>query len=229
MDSTHFSYTVPLHSRLLRPILRPIFRGIFHILSRVRVFGKENVPRGGSYIVAFNHVSLFDPPLMVAFWPVALEAAGASDLWSRPGQNILVRLYSGIPVYRGQYNRKMFQATVDVLKAGRPLLIAPEGGRSHTPGMHRGLPGVAYITEIARVPVIPVGVVGATDDFFTIAIRGKRPTIEMNIGIPFHLPPLDSLGMKRQAARQHNTDLIMEQIAALLPQEYHGVYAKGVG
>lgn len=225
MEKSPSNYTVPLHNRLLRLILRPVFRGIFHILSRVRVNGLENVPKGEAYLIAFNHVSLFDPPLLVAFWPEAPEAAGASDLWSRPGQNVLVRMYGGIQVHRGQYDRKLFQDALSVLEAGRPLVIAPEGGRSHTPGMRRGLPGIAYITDLAGVPVIPVGVVGATDDFFTVAIRGKRPTVEMNIGKPLHLPRLSSMGMKRQDARQHNTDLIMGHIAELLPIEYRGVYA----
>lgn len=218
-------YSVPLYNRILRSIFRPIFRGIFHLISHVRITGLENVPKSGAYLIAINHVSIFEPPLMLAFWPTAPEAAGAVDIWSRPGQSILARIYGGIPVHRGQYDRKLLDTLLDVLESGRPLLIAPEGGRSHVPGMRRALPGVAHIIDKAKVPVIPVGVVGSTDDFLEKGLRGKRPTIEMRIGKPIHLPLLEGKGEARREARQRNVDHIMTHIAALLPPEYHGVYA----
>ena len=77
-------YRVPLRNRLARQILKPIFQGLFHVLARIRVTGTENVPFGRPYLVAFNHISTFDPPLVLAFWPEMLEVMGAVDLWSRP-------------------------------------------------------------------------------------------------------------------------------------------------
>jgi 1-acyl-sn-glycerol-3-phosphate acyltransferase len=219
------AYTLPIHTVILRAVLRSVFRGVFHLLSRVRITGRENVPRSGAYVIAINHVSLFDPPFLMAFWPKAPEAVGAVDIWSRPGQNLLARLYGGIPVHRGQYDRKLVDTTVGALLSGRPLAIAPEGGRSHTPGMRRALPGAAYIIDLAQVPVVPVGIVGATDDFLARAMRGKRPTIEMHIGSPVRLPPIEGKGEARRLARQRNADRIMSHIADLLPPEYRGVYA----
>ncbi|MBN1148607.1 MAG: 1-acyl-sn-glycerol-3-phosphate acyltransferase [Anaerolineales bacterium] len=220
-------YSVPLHTRILRTVLRPIFRGIFHILSRVRITGRENVPQGGAYLIAINHVSLYEAPFILAFWPVTPEAVGAVDIWSRPGQSILARIYGGIPVHRGEYDRSLVETMKSVLESGRPILIAPEGGRSHTPGMRRGLPGAAFVVEQAATPVVPVGIAGATDDFLALALRGKRPVIEMHIGKPMRLRPVEGKGQARREARQRNADRIMFQIAALLPPEYRGVYAEG--
>jgi 1-acyl-sn-glycerol-3-phosphate acyltransferase len=220
-------YRVPLHTRLWRAILRPIFRGVFHLLSRVHLSGKENVPKSGAYLIAINHVSTYDPPFVLAFWPTAPEAAGAVDIWSRRGQSILARLYGGIPVHRGEYDRRLIETLMSVLKAGRPLLIAPEGGRSHTPGMQRALPGVAHLIDKADAPVVPVGIVGAADDFLDRALHGQRPQVEMRIGKPVYLPPVEGMGAARRAARQRNADLVMKHIAALLPPEYHGVYTEG--
>jgi 1-acyl-sn-glycerol-3-phosphate acyltransferase len=84
--------------------------------------------------------------------------------------------------------------------------------------------GVAFMLEQANVPVVPVGVIGTTDDFFQRAIRGERPTLEMRIGKPLRLPPLVEKGEARRAARQRNTDWLMNHIAGLLPEEYRGVY-----
>jgi 1-acyl-sn-glycerol-3-phosphate acyltransferase len=218
------TYQVPYKNRLARAFLRPIFRGIFHVLARIRITGKENVPAEGAYLIAMNHVSTYDPPLVVAFWPQCPEVVGAVEIWSRPGQGVLARMFGGIPVHRGQYDRRLIDTMVAALNSGRPLLIAPEGGRSHTPGLRLGLPGVAHAMDQARVPVIPVGIVGTTDDFFSRAIHGNRPLLEMNIGKPMILPPIEGSGEKRRLARQRNVALIMHQIAALLPEEYRGVY-----
>lgn len=218
-------YGLPIRIRLARWILRPVFRGIFRLISRVNISGVENVPRQGGYLIAANHVSLFDPPLVLAFWPTEPEAAGAVDIWQRPGQSLLVRLYGTIPVHRGEYDRYLMKTVQAALLSGRPLMIMPEGGRSHAPGMRRAAPGVAYIIEKTGVPVVPVGVVGTTDDFFQRAMRREQPPVDMIIGPPIQLPMVDGKGEARRRTRQENADLIMIHIAALLPPSYQGVYA----
>lgn len=220
------SYLVPRRIHLFRALFRPVFRGIFHLLSQVQIDGLENVPRQGAYLIAINHVSLFEPPFILAYWPVAPEAVGAVDIWKRPGQAALARLYGGIPVHRGEYDRSLLDTMIAALYSGRPLLIAPEGGRSHTPGMRLALAGVAYVVEKAGVPVVPVGISGATDDFLSRGLRGKRPKLTMRIGPPLRLPPSEGKGSARHLSRQQNVDCIMEHIARLLPAEYHGVYGQ---
>ncbi len=208
-----------------RPFVRVVLGVLFHILGRVEVTGKENVPMGKPYIVAINHVSLFDPPLAGVFWPEQLEAMGAVDVWSRPGQGLLARMWGGIPVHRGEYDRTLFDTVLAVLRSGYPLLIAPEGGRSHAPGLRVAKPGIAYIAEQSGMPVIPVGIVGTTDDYLKKALKGKRPLVQMHIGKPIMLQPSEAKGAERRDARQRNTDLVMRQIAGLLPENYRGVYA----
>ncbi len=219
------SYHVPIFNRLARKILRPIFRALFHLLSSIQIWGLENVPKGGAYLVAINHISLFEAPFVAAFWPRELEAMGAVEVWKRKGQNILARLYHGIQVHRGQYDRQVMEQALAILASGRPLLIAPEGGRTHQPGLRRAFPGIAYLVERTGVAVVPVGIVGSTDDFLQRALRLKRPKLEMNIGKPLHLPPNLAKGEARRQARQLNADRVMMEIAALLPPDYRGFYA----
>ena len=219
------AYSVPFQYQLSRPTIRVVFRLIFHILGRVKIVGKENVPYGKPYVVAMNHISIFDPPMIGAFWPEQLEIVGASDVFEKPGQGQILKLYGVIPVHRGEYDRALMMRVIDVINAGYPLLIAPEGGRSHVTAMRRALPGVAYIVEKTNVPVMPVGLVGTTDDFWQRAKRGERPNLEMRIGKPIELPVLTEKGAARREARQRNADLVMQHIAGLLPEEYRGVYA----
>ena len=220
------TYHVPLRLRLSRPFAKSVFRLIFHGLANIKVCGRENIPYGKPYVVAMNHVSIFDPPFVGAFWPEALEIIGAADVFDKPGQGQVLKLYGVIPVHRGDYDRALLTKIVQIIKSGLPLLIAPEGGRSHTPAMRRAKSGVAYIIEQTNVPVMPVGLVGTTEDFWQRAKRGERPTLEMRIGKPITLPEITTKGNERHAARQYNADLVMRHLAGLLPDAYRGVYAE---
>ena len=219
------TYSVPFRFRLSRPIIKATFRLIFHILGRVKVTGKEHIPYGKPYVVAMNHISIFDPPFAASFWPENMEIVGASDVFEKPFQGEILKLYGVIPVHRGEYDRALMQRVITAINAGYPLLIAPEGGRSHVTAMRRAQPGVAYIVEKTNVPVVPVGIVGTTDDFWQRSKRGERPQLEMRIGKPISLPALTEKGAARREARQRNADLVLQYLAGLLPENYRGVYA----
>ena len=218
-------YRVPFHIQFNRIYLRFGIRTLFKIMGRVKVVGRENVPLGKPYVIAINHISIFDPPLTVSFWPEEPEVIGAADVFEKKGQGTILSLYGVIPVHRGDYDRALLEKILAIIKSGRPLVIAPEGGRSHEPAMRRAMPGVGYIIEHTQVPVIPVGLVGTLDDFWQRAKRGEKPLLEMRIGKPIIFPPITQKGAERREVRQHNADLVMRYIAGLLPEEYHGVYA----
>ncbi len=219
-------YHIPIGVKIARPIIKTLLRTIFYTLSPITIEGKENIPFGKPYIVAMNHVSLYDPPFITSFWPEMLEVIGAQSAFEAPGQKELLTSYGVIPVHRGNYDRALLDKLFRAINSGRPLLIAPEGGRSHETAMRRAKPGVAYIFEKARVPIIPVGIIGTTSDYWRHAIRGKRPPLTLRIGPPLNLPPLISKGKDRHASRQRNADLVMSHIARLLPEEYRGVYTE---
>ena len=207
-----------------RKLLKFIFRPIFRILFRIQVSGLENVPTGTAYVIAANHVSLFEPPLLLAFWPEYPEVVAGHDVWDRPGQNLFAKGYGAIPVRRGEYDRQVIDRMLSVLETDRPMLIFPEGGRSHHLGMRRAMPGVAYLIDKAEAPVVPVAVEGTRDDLFKDVLRGRRPQLELHIGQAFRLPKIQAKGESRREARQLYADEVMLKIAAMLPEEYHGVY-----
>jgi 1-acyl-sn-glycerol-3-phosphate acyltransferase len=219
------SYKIPLHIKIKRVFLLSAFRMLYRTLGRVKVTGQENVPIGTPYVIAMNHISIFDPPLVVSFWPEKPEVIGAADVFEKKGQGLILSIYGVIPVQRGGYDRVLLEKILAILKVGRSLVIAPEGARSHVPAMKRAMPGIGYIIEHAQVPVIPVGLVGTTDDFWRRSMRGEKPQLEMHIGKPIIFPAVTEKGTKRREARQQNADLVMCHIAGLLPEEYHGVYA----
>jgi 1-acyl-sn-glycerol-3-phosphate acyltransferase len=222
------NYQIPLGLKLRRPLVKGAIRWLFKSFSAVRVTGLTNIPRGQPYVVAINHISIFDPPLVLSLWPEMLEAIGASNAFERPFEGELLRLYGVIPVHRGEYDRVLIDTILAVLRSGRPLMIAPEGTRSHGHGLRGAKPGVGYILDEAGVPVLPVGLVGTTEDFLKRALHLQRPLLEMRIGAPFTLPPITGAGAARRVARQTNADLVMQHVAGLLPRAYRGVYADSV-
>ena len=218
-------YRVPLHIRINRRFLRLFFRGLFHLLGKVELYGMDKIPKHNKYVIAFNHVSLVEIPFIGAFWPKIVEIIGATVVWGRPGVAIVARMWEGIKVKRTEFDREVFRKVKMVIDAGFPLMISPEGTRSHTPGLARGKPGVAYIIDKTKVPVLPVAVVGNTIDFLHQGIRGKRPTIQMFVGDLINMPLLTGRGKERRDMRQRNTDIIMARIAEMLPESYQGVYS----
>ncbi len=224
MRDKQLEFKIPLRVRLFRWIFRPLFRLLFYVISEVHISGIENIPDGGTYIIVINHISIVEPPFVIAFWPIAPEAVGAKEIWERKGQSSLAKFYGGIQVKRGEFDRQLIEKMIAVVQSGHPLLIAPEGGRSHTPGMRRGYPGAAYLADRSNVPVLPVGVIGSTEDFLSRAFRFERPILEMKIGEIISLPRIQGKGEQRRNELQANTDLIMYQLAELLPSSYQGVY-----
>ncbi len=218
------TYHLPWWIRFNRLLLRPAFRALFHLLGKVELFGMENIPDHNQYVIVFNHVSMVEIPLIAAFWPRDVEIIGADVVWERRGVHIIAKLWSAVRVHRTEFDREVFNQISKVFASGRTLMISPEGTRSHTPGLARGKPGVAYIIDTADVDIVPVGVVGNTMEFLSQGLKGKRPVIQMYVGEPFHLPPLVGKGAERRALRQYNTDYIMAKVAALLPESYRGVY-----
>ncbi len=223
-DRAPMPVVLPLRVRLFRAFARPAFRLIFHLLCRVRIEGQENIPKAGGYIVSSNHLSIIDPPFVVAFWPRALEAAGAVDILARPFQGDLMRWYGGMAVHRGEADRTLLEETIRRLKSGMPVFMDPEGRRSHVAGMQSAHPGVAYLAARAGVPVVPVGITGAEEAIGRWR-RLRRGDLRMIIGKPLALAPVNLRTAERRAGLRANTEAIMRAIAALLPEKYRGIYA----
>lgn len=217
-------YTVSTVQKVKRLILRGFVRILMKLLFKVKITGNENIPSEGAYVIASNHVSHYEPALVLAFWPLIPEALAGHDVWDRRNTGIFPRIFGAIPVRRGEYDRLVIETTLKVLASGKPLYLAPEGGRSNTPGMRRAKPGVAYLVDRAKVPVLPVAVLGTRNDSLNEALKFKRPKMEMRIGVPFMISEITGKGEDRRVARQQSADEVMLRIAEMLPEEYHGAY-----
>ncbi len=222
-------FKVSLRIKIQRSLMRGILGTLMRILFKIKFEGFENIPETGPYLIAYNHTSLIEPPLLLAFWPTHPEALSGHDVWDRPGQGLIVKLYRATPVKRGQFDRQVFKTMSAQLKAGRPIAIAPEGGQSSSAQMRQAHSGIAYMIEKMNVPIIPVAIAGSYKGILKDAFRGKRPPLVYRVGEIFSLPKISGKGQDKRDARQKNADEVMIRIARMLPESYHGYYSGKIG
>ncbi|PWH18898.1 MAG: 1-acyl-sn-glycerol-3-phosphate acyltransferase [Anaerolineae bacterium] len=203
--------------------IRSIFRFLFHLLTHVEVIGVEKVPLQGGCILATNHLSRLDPPLLFMLIERDDLTALVADKYKKyPFIPWLVNTLRGIWIHREEADFRALKDACRYLEQGGMLGIAPEGTRSRTKGLLPGKPGVAYLADKARVPIVPVAISGTEGAIFKI-LSFRRPKIRVVFGDPIQFPPIDR--SKRDEMLQRNTDEILCRIAALLPEGYRGVYA----
>lgn len=207
----------------LQKILCLLFRVLFALLTRVKVDGLGNLPSQGGYILAANHLSVVEVPLLYCLiGRKDITGLVAKKHQKNPLFRWLVNSMGGIWLNREEADARAIRAAREHLRSGGVLGISPEGTRSPTGALIPAKTGVAYLAAQADVPILPVGVVGTwkiTRKILTL----QRPEILVNIGQPFRLPPVPR--EQRAQALRSNTEEIMSRIAVLLPPEYRGVYA----
>ena len=204
---------------------RLIIRLMFGLIARIHVHGMENVPRSGAYIASSNHVGRLDAPLVYLLLDRKDVVMMVAEKYQRYAiYRWFVRRLDAIWVDRFNADLGALRTTLNRLKQGAVLVVAPEGTRSKDGKLQPGHAGASYLAAKSGVPVVPVGVVGTYDRQVVARLRKfRRLDIDIYIGKPFILPPIK--GRDREAILQEYTDEIMCQVAALLPQESRGAYA----
>jgi 1-acyl-sn-glycerol-3-phosphate acyltransferase len=208
-------------------VLGPVLK----LLFRPWVKGLDNVPASGAAILASNHLSFSDSIFMPLMVPRPVAFLAKLEYFTGTGFKgrltaAFFRLTNQLPMDRsgGAASEQSLNAGRDVLENGSLLGIYPEGTRSPDGRLYRGKVGVARLALQARVPVIPVAMIG-TDKVQPI---GKRVPNIRRIGMIFG-EPLDFsryYGMEDDRLIQRSvTDEIMYELMRLSGQEYVDEYA----
>ncbi len=183
-------------------------RNLIHILARVlwrtNAVGAQNVPRSGPLIIACNHISFLDPPVMGSFAPRQISYMAKKELFEIPVFGAAIRAVGAYPVDREGSAAAAIKRSVEVLRRGGCIGIFPEGGRNKD-GVKEARQGVALLASLGKAPVVPAAIIGSEH-------ANRLGKIKVAFG------PAIALPQDRKATREDLakfTDEVMSAIRAL--------------
>ena len=207
---------------LLRGLMRTVVRTYLVGLFTLR--GTENIPRTGSLIICSNHQGTIDPPLVPAFVPRGdTWTMAKSEFFRKAWMAFMFRKYHAFPVVRHTADRAAVRQAFDLLKAGKALIMYPEGTRIESGGLGSPEPGAGFIAQKAESPFLPVALTGTRECLPKGAWWPRRVRVTVTFGKPF-------LVMRKRAdgsriSHEEASDAIMVAIAELLPPDQRGVFS----
>ena len=165
------------------------FRAIFTPVCRIEVSGTREIPPG-PWILACNHLSHFDPPLIAGAFPRPLDFLAMRELFRPAWFGSLLRAANVIPVGRRQADTAALKVALHRLKKGRIVCVFPEGGlRAGATSVLGGAElagGVALLAAHSQVAVRPAVIVGS-DQLYVRQNWIRRPRVVVAVGEP--IPP----------------------------------------
>ncbi len=164
-------------------VLRVILSTLFSLLFRTKVVGKENIPMEGGMIMAANHLSNWDPPVIGAYMPRPVAYMAKEELFSPAIAGAIIRSLYAFPVKRGAADRGAIKTALNILKQNLCLGVFPEGTRSKDGKTHKAEAGVALLAAMGKVPVVPTALIGTNKIFQN---GGLLPKLHIIFGEPMY-------------------------------------------
>lgn len=185
--------------------------------------GLDNIPKNGAFIAVSNHVSYLDPliipSIFIKYFKRKVHYLAKRELFEGWIGSTFQNATGGILLDREKGGKIALKNALNMLEKKEVIGIFPEGTRSKNGKLQKGKTGVARLALAARVPVIPVGLIGT----FEIMPKGKRiPKLKrakINIGKPIYFNKYYDKKITRRLLR-NITDEIMKEIAKLSKQKY---------
>jgi 1-acyl-sn-glycerol-3-phosphate acyltransferase len=198
-------------------LARVLVVGFARTWNRVPVEGREHVPAHGAFILAPVHRSNMDTPYAACATRRRLRFMGKDSLWKRQPGAWLLSALGGFPVSRGTADREALHRCLDVLRAGEPLVVFPEGERKSGPMVHPLFEGAAYLAAKAGVPIIPVGIGGSE----RVMPKGSKFIRPSKVAVIIGEPLTATVNAKGQVWRSATRDLsnrLHEELQRLFDQ-----------
>lgn len=203
--------------QFVRSMLRMLGRAVGALTMRTQVIGRENLPPKGPLILVGNHIAVVEVGLMATYTPYPIEIMAAGDIPLDPRYRWMADLWGIIPIKRGSMDRDGMNKALDVLNQGGVVGLFPEGGIWETT-IRQARQGVAWLSNKAQAPVVPIGFGGIEGALAQIG-RFRRPRLTMNIGKLIPPVQVDVPGKSRKELLQQGADYIMDRITELIPED----------
>lgn len=187
-------------------IAKSICSAIFYPKYKIVVEGKENVPDNGPVLICSNHISNYDPVVVGITAPRDIYFMAKEELFSKKLIGSLLLKLHAFPVKRGMKDRQALRKALDVLGDNKVLGLFPEGTRSKTGELKKGLAGAGFFALRSEASVIPCAIVGT--------YKSKEP-LRVVYGKAIPMAEL----REKKASSQEVTDVIMAEIQKLLDRK----------
>jgi 1-acyl-sn-glycerol-3-phosphate acyltransferase len=201
------------------------FRAVFKFYFGWRVHNSERVPLTGPVILASNHASFLDPPLVGAGIQRGINYLARASLFRFPVLGWILHEWQVVPVDRDGGGAKGLKAILDRLLGGGAIILFPEGTRSPNGELQPARSGIGLTVIKSEAPVVPVRVFG-TFEAYNRKMRFPRPfrSVVVKYGRPMRFEKLRAEARTCSKPRlkliyQEVADEIMSAIAALQPFE----------
>ena len=199
-----------------------LFRLIYATYFRWRVFNPENVPMTGPVILASNHASFIDPPLVGSGLHRTLNYLARESLFRFPILGAILRSWQAVPVDRDGGGASGLRAILDRLLAGGAILLFPEGTRTKDGKLQPARSGIGLTVIKSNAPVVPVRVFGTFEAYNRFHKFPHPHRIAVKYGQPIDFSALRAEAKVCSKPRlkeiyQEVADRIMAEIAALQP------------
>jgi 1-acyl-sn-glycerol-3-phosphate acyltransferase len=194
-----------------------LVRGFARLVWRLEVQGASNVPLEGGVIIAPNHLSLLDPPLIGCACPRELRYLAKAELFRNRLFARFIRRLGAFPVERGTADVGAIKTALQFLKDGRAVIIFIEGTRGTGEHLLPPTPGVTLLARQSGAPVVPTAIVGSEQAWPKGSKLPHRAQVKVAFGTPVRYQELFGARTDREA-RDAFSELIMERIEALTHQ-----------
>lgn len=210
--------------RLRRRMLHGLAHAFQDILTHTTVRGLENIPAHGPLLVLPNHVSNLDGPMVLANYPRQMEMVGPGDFKMITLKDWMLRAYGMTFIKRGFADTEGLKALIAHLKAGRDLLMFPDGGMWEKRRLE-AKPGAAYLSQVTGARILPVAI-GGTYLKSLSAFRLEMPELTVTFGKVMPAVPVSHDRRRREADLDAASQEIMDRIADLLEPREREMYAR---
>jgi 1-acyl-sn-glycerol-3-phosphate acyltransferase len=195
---------------------------------RLRWSGSRHIPRQGPALLVSNHLSNLDPFMLAAGCPRTLQFMAKRELFDNPLLRFILPRWGVVPLDRARADVEAARIALRLLRAGKMLVIFPEGTRSRDGRLGAFKTGVANIALKMRVPIVPASIVG-TDRVLPPGARWPRPRpVRVRYGPAFDLAVFYD-APRTSETLEAATALIRERVATLLPPAMRGMRPPAAG
>jgi 1-acyl-sn-glycerol-3-phosphate acyltransferase len=170
-------------------LARAVLAGFCRTFWRAKVIGRENVPTDRAFVLSPSHRSYVDTMICACMTTRRLRFMGKDSLWKYGWSGRLVSSLGAFPVRRWTTDREALRRCEEIIVAGEPVVIYPEGTRKEGPIIQPLRDGAAFVAARTGVPIVPVGI-GGSEWAMPKGARFLHPVkVAVIIGHPIEPPP----------------------------------------